>query len=289
MDAASLWAGMRTVTVTGSGEDASGLGHHELRCEQLHVGIGRPPGAIQDDAFDEGDSRGEDQRQTHGAENDRERRRSGVVEDVPHAEHRARLRGLIDRRRARRHREPQQERRADGDACDDQADVSTEPAARTASLGRATVVVVRVQSRPEARCHSCDRERRCGALIPQGPWDGWSVARPRRTGWHVWSRCSTSVGQTPDLTNSSVGVGVVRYVGWDLVVRPRCPVTRTRRRLLLHRQPHHILDALLTPRLSRRRLPDGPAPNRVGSQPDDRLSRVGRAREAARAGAGRSA
>ena len=71
-----------------SAEHATGLGHHELGSEQLHLGIGRAPGSVHDDPFDEGDAGGEEQPETDGTDHDGDGGRLGVVEDVPHAEHR---------------------------------------------------------------------------------------------------------------------------------------------------------------------------------------------------------
>ena len=124
-----------------SAEDATGLGHHELGGEQLHLGIGRAPGSVHDNPFDEGHAGGEEQTETDGADHDGEGRRLGVVEDVPHAEQCPRLRGLIDRGGARRHGEPQQERSTDRDACDDQSDVAAEPATGVTAPGGPDIVV----------------------------------------------------------------------------------------------------------------------------------------------------
>ena len=124
-----------------SAEDATGLGHHELGGEQLHFGIGRAPGSVHDNPFDEGNAGGEDQTETDGADHDGEGRRLVVVDDVPPAEQCPRLRGLIDRGGACRHREPQQERSTDGDACDDQSDVAAEPAAGVTAPGGPDIVV----------------------------------------------------------------------------------------------------------------------------------------------------
>ncbi len=70
-------------------EHAAGLGHHELGREQLHLGVGRAPGSVHDDPFDERHARGEQQRETDGTDHDGEGGRLGVVEDVPDAEQRS--------------------------------------------------------------------------------------------------------------------------------------------------------------------------------------------------------
>ena len=130
-----------------SAEDATGLGHHKLGGEQLHLSIGRAPGSVHDNPFDEGHSSGDDQTETDGADHDSEGRCLVVVDDVPPAEQCPRLRGLIDRGGVCRHREPQQERSTDGDACDDQSDVAAQPAAGVTAPGGPDIVVARTGAR----------------------------------------------------------------------------------------------------------------------------------------------
>jgi len=134
-----------------SAEHATGLGHHELGSEQLHRGIGRASRPVHDDPFDEGHAGGEDQTETNRTDHDGDGRRLGVVEDVPCAEHRGRLRGLIDRRGACRRHEPQHERAADGDRCDEQSDVAAEPATGVSAPRGPDIVMARAGGRPAVR------------------------------------------------------------------------------------------------------------------------------------------
>lgn len=130
-----------------SAEDATGLGHHKPGGEQLHLGIGRAPGSVHDHPFDKGGAGDEDQTETDGADHDGEDRHLVVIDDVPPVEQDCRLRGLNDRVVASRHREPQQERPTDGDACDDQSDVAAGPGAGVTASGGQDIVVVCTRAR----------------------------------------------------------------------------------------------------------------------------------------------
>ena len=159
MEAASLWAGMRTVTVTGPPKTPRVSAITSLGASNFTCGIGRAPGSVHDHPFDEGHAGGEDQTETDGTDHDGEGGRLGVVDDVPSAEQCPGLRGLIERGRACRHCEPQQERSTDGDACDDQSDVAAEPAAGITAPGGPDIVVARSGARRSLSAQQQHHER----------------------------------------------------------------------------------------------------------------------------------
>ena len=86
MEAASLWAGMRTVTVTGPPKTPRVSAITSLGASSFTSASVERRDRSSDDPFDEGHAGGEEQTETDGADHDGEGRRLVVVEDVPPAE-----------------------------------------------------------------------------------------------------------------------------------------------------------------------------------------------------------